>query len=197
MNSSSGHTKPKLNLATINAVYRDLSEGKGALTEGAIKKGRLGKVLSALVDNKGSWLTASQIKDIANVKYGSVKLILGHIESFYGLARVGMVKVKGNTNKDRKQGLAYTFIDDIEGDNLAEAILIIKKESQSLLSKTEVMTKRVRRIAVTNGYVVRSELIKRLECEATMLARVFTALVKDGLLVKGSKSGLYMLAKTH
>ena len=140
---------------------------------------------------------SSEVRNITNIKYGTVKLILNHLEVFHGLAESGMVKAKGDGSRGRQKGLAYTFIDDIEGDNLAQATLMIKKESQSLLSKTEVMTKRIRRIAVTNGYVIRAELIKKLECETTMLTKIFTALVKDGLLVKGSKAGLYMLAATH
>ena len=52
MNLSTQNNKPTLNLSIVKAVYRNLDSEAIEARETLIIKGRLGKVLKAMLDNK-------------------------------------------------------------------------------------------------------------------------------------------------
>ena len=192
MNLSTQNNKPTLNLSIVKAVYRNLDSDAIEARETLISKGRLGKVLKAMLDNKDKWLMKHEIVKLARVDNKAIKFILAKLVGGHELIQEHNEKVRGAPVP------TYKFI--VDEDNIALAKIIIKKERLEGLTKADLLAIQVKKIAREEGCVLRSALVKDLKCGNGLLTRALDLLMDKGVIKRSKeniigKRGMYVLVK--
>ena len=192
MNLSTQNNKPTLNLSILKAIYRNLDSEAIEARETLISKGRLGKVLKAMLDNKDKWLMKHEIVKLARVDNKAIKFILAELVGGHELIQEHSGKVRGVPVP------TYKFI--VDEDNIALAKIIIKKERLEGLTKADLLAIQVKKIAREKGYVLRSALAKDLKCGNGLLTRALDLLMGKGVIKRSEeniigKRGIYVLVK--
>ena len=200
MNLSTQNNKPTLNLSILKAIYRNLDSEAIEARETLISKGRLGKVLKAMLDNKDKIeellsileVMKHEIVKLARVDNKAIKFILAELVGGHELIQEHSGKVRGVPVP------TYKFI--VDEDNIALAKIIIKKERLEGLTKADLLAIQVKKIAREKGYVLRSALAKDLKCGNGLLTRALDLLMDKGVIKRSEENiigtrGIYVLVK--